>query len=101
MKTETFKAAHSRILASLAALGWDTVPHLKVRHATSPDGAVRIWFKAQALYVSAGPRHSLNVARSIHSDGRGRAISDVIHDAHYFAADDAGRREQDALTGEP
>ncbi len=78
MAQETFKAAQTRILTQLVALGWKTVPALKVSHATSPDGQTRLWFKPQAVYYSTGPKHNLGDARSLHADIRESKSNDLI-----------------------
>jgi hypothetical protein len=66
----TFKESRDAILAALPAHGWDvqtrnaaTYASLKVPHATQ-DG-VRLYFKAQAIYVSRLEPHSLNTAQSL------------------------------------
>jgi hypothetical protein len=48
----TFRVARQRLLAGLEARGWRVARSLKVPHATSPDGATRLWFKTQAIYVN-------------------------------------------------
>lgn len=75
---ETFKAAHDRIFAELGQAGWTlSSTYLKVRHATSPDGRVRVWFKPQALWVSEG-KHTVGEARSMHVEARGLPTATVI-----------------------
>jgi len=66
----TFKESRAAILAALPAHGWDvqtrnasTYAPLKVPHATQ-DG-VRLYFKAQAIYVSRLAPHSLTEAQSL------------------------------------
>lgn len=61
----TFAEAKSAIWSALRDAGWSmSDPHLKVRHATSPDGDLRLWFKAQAVYESQG-RHTLSALAKI------------------------------------
>ena len=66
----TFKESRAAILAALPAHGWEvqtrnasTYAPLKVPHATQ-DG-VRLYFKAQAIYVSRLAPHSLSEAESL------------------------------------
>lgn len=66
---KTFKQAKQDHLATLATLGWAVSPHLKVPHATSPDGATRLYFKPQAVYACGG-KGRLGDARSLHCDPR-------------------------------
>jgi len=73
-KRKTFLEARAEILEHLKKERWKVVDGLKVPHATSPDGTIRVWFKAQAVYVSyssgrAGG-HNLNHARSLWFDIR-------------------------------
>ena len=62
----TYAQAHAAILTILTQKGWTVNRNLKVPHATSPDGTLRLWFKAQAIYYSTngsvkdfGSAHSL------------------------------------------
>jgi hypothetical protein len=66
----TYAQARKEVLDTLAANGWtlsDT--RLKVPHATSPSGQLRLWFKAQAVHrTHADPpvsRHEFAYARAI------------------------------------
>jgi hypothetical protein len=72
---ETFAQAKARVMNHLEAQGWRVARDLKVPHATSPDGAIRVWFKPQALYLSVvhgrGLSHTLGMARSLWIDPRG------------------------------
>jgi len=52
MAKQTYKQAHGAVLAALAQKGWLVNANLKVPHATHPDGCLRLWFKAQAVYYS-------------------------------------------------
>jgi hypothetical protein len=49
---KTYKQAQDGILQALHQAGWRVVAHLKIPHATSPDGTFRFWFKPQAIYFS-------------------------------------------------
>lgn len=90
-KGPTFEASRQAILAHLKEKGWslsgtgrDGRP-LKVQHATSPDGQVRLWFKAQAVYYTFGNQHSFGSARSVHSDIRTMTPEAFVADAMSFA----------------
>ena len=49
----TFLQARSEILDELQSRGWSLSPRsLKVPHATSPSGKLRLWFKPQAVWFS-------------------------------------------------
>lgn len=71
----TYAAARAAMLEHLRAEGWRLVltnpsmQPMKVPHATSPDGRVRVWFKPQAVYYATGS-HDLSSARSLHTDIR-------------------------------
>jgi hypothetical protein len=74
-KAETFLTARARILDELRGLGWNVVAFnaregkpMKVPHATSPDGGLRLWFKPQAVWFTKGNRHELGEARTISYD---------------------------------
>lgn len=56
---ETFPAARARILRELESMGWTVSAHLKIPHATSPDGLLRLWFKPQAVWLSVHDRYSV------------------------------------------
>jgi len=68
-KGKTYKASRVEIFKHLGSKGWDlSSPTLKVLHATSPDGGLKLWFKAQAVYHSAGRGTSLRNARTVSYD---------------------------------
>lgn len=50
-KKPTFKEARAKVFEFLKKRGWKVADSLSVPHATSPDGKVRLWFKAQAVYA--------------------------------------------------
>jgi hypothetical protein len=63
---KTYAKAQQEILHLLGNQGWTLSGRLKIPHATSPDGEVRFWFKAQAIYMSKGNRvNDMHSARSI------------------------------------
>lgn len=86
-KRPTFQAAKAAVLSYLQREGWDVKPHLKVPHATAPDGELRLWFKSQAVYYSWGNKHTLGDARSLHTD-----IRDVTPEEFVKEADRLGRK---------
>jgi hypothetical protein len=72
----TFEQARAEILTYLAAHRWtvklrsSTGQPLKIPHATSPGGELRLWFKAQAVHFTEGNRHDVGDALSLHTDIR-------------------------------
>lgn len=50
-KKPTFQEARAHVFEFLKKRGWKVVDSLSVPHATSKDGKVRLWFKAQAVYA--------------------------------------------------
>lgn len=75
--TKTYAQAQSDILTNLANNGWTVSPSLKIPHATSPNGRLRLWFKPQAVWytkVKPGERsqfggtHNFKDARSLSYD---------------------------------
>ena len=80
----TYKQATASHIAALAALGWATSPALKVPHATSPCGSVRLFFKAQAVYAASG-RAALGQARSLHVDSRTVDTEDLVSEGRALA----------------
>jgi hypothetical protein len=85
-KGPTFAAARNAVLDKLQKDGWKLSDRsLKIPHATSPDGQVRLWFKSQAVYYTFGNAHSMNGARSLHSDLRTMSPEDFVKDAEKFA----------------
>lgn len=65
---KTFLQARAEIAETLRAHGWSLSPALKVPYATSPSGALRLWFKPQAVYFTEGNYHTLNGARTLSYD---------------------------------
>jgi hypothetical protein len=66
----TFKESRAAILAALPSHGWTVETRnshnnrpLKVPHAS--QGGIRLYFKAQAIYLSRFEPHSLNTAQSL------------------------------------
>lgn len=71
MGLPTFQQAREGIYEVLRKRGWNMDTHLKVPHATSPNGLFRLWFKPQALHytvVGHGFRHTAGDARTLAMD---------------------------------
>ena len=86
-KRPTFKKARLDLHRGLGEKGWRlSSPTLKVPHATSPDGKIRYWFKAQAVYWTYGPPHSLRGgALSTHDDIRKPdALETLLRDKDHY-----------------
>jgi len=60
----TFEQARAGALQALRSAGWVVKDNLKVPHATSPDGRLRLWFRSQAVHYTSGDRHELGDARN-------------------------------------
>lgn len=74
----TFKVARQEILDHLNNAGWNiSDPTLKIPHATSPDGTLRLWFKAQAVYYTKSneKKHKPKDARTVSYDLDIRKVS--------------------------
>jgi len=84
-KKPTFAEKRVELFAHLKKEGWKVVEHLKVPHATSPDGETRLWFKTQAVYMSRGNNHTLNSARSIWADIRDLDANQFMQTVHRWA----------------
>jgi hypothetical protein len=75
---KTYPQAQRDILDNLAANGWETSPtYLKIPHATSPNGVLRLWFKPQAVWFTKmnrgersqhGGTHNFKDARTMSYD---------------------------------
>lgn len=70
MTRKTYQVAQCEILVYLAELGWTVKDRLKVPHATSPDGGLRLWFRPQAVRYTRGNAHVLGNAHSLFVDIR-------------------------------
>ena len=78
-KPPTFTQARAALFDAFKAAGWTmSAASLLVPHATSPDGRIRAWFKAQSVYWTAlnapypwntGSKHNLGDAHSITQAG--------------------------------
>ncbi len=78
MARPTFAAARKALLEGLAALGWSiSSPALKVPHATSPGGSLRLWFKPQAVHYTStrAPVAAMMQPMMRHTLGEARCIS--------------------------
>lgn len=68
----TFLEARNRLLAALRAAGWSVATSgprgpLKLPYATSPNGALRLWFKSRAVHYTMCPCgiHERSAARAL------------------------------------
>lgn len=65
----TFAVTQATLLTTLTAMGWKVSPALKIPHATSPDGSIRLWFKPQAIHYTKvshwGTLHEFKNARAV------------------------------------
>ncbi|TFH21763.1 MAG: hypothetical protein E4H03_09880 [Myxococcales bacterium] len=53
-KQLTYAEARDDIWAALGRAGWElSLPTLRLPHATSPNGLLRLWFKPQAVYYTS------------------------------------------------
>ena len=83
-RARTFQEAKRDVIALLKSRGWSVRDGLKVPHATSPDGAVRLWFKTQAVHRSHG-NASLGDARSVGYDIRFMPPEEFVTKVESFA----------------
>lgn len=97
---KTYAKAQEDIMTGLRKNGWAVVPHLKIPHATSPQGDVRLWFKPQAIYMSYGPGlTNFGSARSTWSaDYRGTPTEEMVKELERHAAS-VSKRYQRASNG--
>lgn len=92
-EARTFAIARADILSELDKNGWNLSPlNLKIPHATSPDGDLRLWFKTQAVYFtkSLERRHNFKNARTISYDLDIRKVDPAKFVAWIQKLDDAG-----------
>ena len=69
----TYKLARQDLYRHFEANGWSmSRPELKIPHATSPCGRLRLWFRPQAIRytLSWGPR-----GHQHHEHGNARSVS--------------------------
>ena len=79
-KKPTFAEKKDELLGYLKTQGWEvremgpSYKPMKVPHATSPDGTIRLWFKTHAIYHAShayrGGSFDLGSAHSMSSDMR-------------------------------
>lgn len=70
-KRPTYQSAQAALMDHLEKQGWTVSKGLAVPHATSPDKERRLWFKAQAIWFTAGNNvNNFKGARSLHDDVR-------------------------------
>lgn len=92
---KTYQQAQADIMKALKANGWELSGNLAVPHATSPDGKVRFWFKAQAIYFSYGPdMKRFGEARSVPiGDYRNESTDSMVKYLERFAQNMAKKVE--------
>lgn len=68
-KMPTYPQAQAAIFSHLTSQKWTVNSKLKIPHATSPDGKLRLWFKPQAVHYTYDPAfrptHTFGDARTI------------------------------------
>jgi hypothetical protein len=75
---QTFKQAQVHLLGFFKEAGWTIKTGLKVPHVTSPNGKVRVWFKAQSLHGNdCGTEPKFGNTHSWVSDIRDREHDDI------------------------
>jgi len=99
-KPETYKQAAARLLAGLKARGWRvetfstrTMKPLKTPYAETPDGRMRLWFRAQSVHFTVGNSHDANSAHSLFADTKGISAEELERDA--FRRRDIGEKMRD------
>ena len=83
--SEAFASARVRLLRSLRdTWGWKASDvNLKVTHATSPDGRVRLWLKAQSIHftVALDGKHEADAMKPLGTEMRGLKVPDLVQEA--------------------
>lgn len=90
--SETFATARIRLLRSLRDnYGWKASDvNLKVLHATTPDGHVRLWFKAQSIHftVAKNGKHDAGEMRTTALEMKGLKAEALVQEAAALLARD-------------
>ena len=88
---KTYVQARDEILKYLGANRWKLSNlKLKIPHATSPYGNLRLWFRKQAIYYSVGggrTPHSLGDASSLHVDIRNLTPEQFVADVARYSGE--------------
>ncbi len=66
------------VLDGLSALGWTVKAGLRVPHATSPDGRLRLWFRKPTVYYTFGS-HLMPFARTTDMRPETATIEQVLY----------------------
>ena len=81
----TYPKAHKSIMEDLRANGWKVEAGLKIPHATSPQGNIRLWFKPQTIHMTRpgrgvihSPKYGSIKTIGPHKFSDARAISYVM-----------------------
>ena len=70
-KKRTYLQARDDIWAALRRAGWSmSMLHLKLPHATSPNGYLRLWFKPQAVHYTINSGEFAPSRRHLSADAR-------------------------------
>ena len=88
----TFDQARAELFEHLAAQGWDVRATLKVPWAASPNGRVRLWFKAQSVHYTEGNAHSAGNAHSTGLDIRDMTPAAFVAAVEHIAPEADERR---------
>lgn len=87
-KGPTFEQARNEALEALKKDGWKVVEGLKIPHATSRDGKLRLWFKAQAVWYTFDPYPSYRSKSHDFKGARSTWMDDIRKmDAQKFVAE--------------
>lgn len=77
-KQLTYADARLNIIYLLEDRGWTVSKALKIPHATSPDGSLRLWFKPQAVwYTSLSGHDDLGSSGYYHGKGKRHDYGDA------------------------
>ena len=99
---ETYKQARERIVGDLRGRGWRVESSLKTPYATSSDGSLRIWFRAQAVYYTVGEAsHRFEDTRSLHLDTRGLSADALVEAARQLSSLRVDMSERVSRGGRP
>jgi hypothetical protein len=88
---QTYPKARAELLDYLESKGWKVSRNLKVQQATSPNGKLKFWFKAQAVWYTYGNSHKAGNARTVSYDLDIRRLTPEQFVKQYGAEDDASR----------
>lgn len=98
-KPPTFAQARDALLDGFRKAGWAVSGPLKIPHATSPDGTMRLWFKPQAVIAtySSSKKHVMGEGHSVAMDLRGVTVDRLIASAERYAQETGKERDAERL----